>query len=837
MFYTNVAFTWWQRHLKRNGLLHWYHRLSLQIQWNHVSKVWKQNWDQWKLTFYLNAWYQWTYKLKNHLIPSFHQCALRHQTYLLQRTFHHWHQQGTYLTNTLLIFSSHVYQRSLLRSHLKQWSQQYLLGVAMQPTLHALQTYYLTHLLQRVWKAWHSLPAWTDPADKCYLHAWFRRWHHAWSSRTTFLPPFTLRRQHQCFHGWYARTLAIRQARLQGQLVYHFRSLHLQSWTFQGWLHQVHQSQRYWTWVQWAEKHHYQRHLKHRVFKVWVHTTQDQLRNHFRLALHVTKKNTDRLLTFWKTWWTYCLSQRLKRKSFQCALLHFHRHVLQKTFHDWFQWTLWHQWMQSTQFKADHFYGQQRLQWGWSIWKHRAHFKKTIHQRTQVASCWYLRQLVRRGWTVWILKLRLHLNLLRFYHHLHQRQIHEWFLHSWNVWRYRWQQNIKSYQIWYHQFMKWSWIAGNIIQVAFSLAFDMQRLPFLPFSQFKQIGIFFFQAFSNRTSGFYIVNLNLYSKVVQVIWVFIMLMDSYPLLLTIKYTGSSSEKKQNLPETSSPKEEKSLDLEVSTVAQGPKLYLGNIDDQILATSHPLTPSTIQKENELALTKPVELHDSTTNSIPLSSMEALKDIVESTDVLASASPTTPSQFVSQSNDDNDHLLKQWVLRDVSCIYLCMLMILIAETPWSEAGAPTDGLKIDLWVVLFEVTSTYSTVGLSLDQLANSSIASTFSSFSKFVMIITMLLGRTRSVPSTIDYSFAPPEEPAPKEQVFILSTTRDDEEEDFLSEEEEEEEEEDDDDENENENENEDTEKEVRKEEEKKENEVDDEVPKVSDGENLSIKKI
>ncbi|KAJ1500033.1 hypothetical protein HMI54_011186 [Coelomomyces lativittatus] len=120
--------------------------------------------------------------------------------------------------------------------------------------------------------------------------------------------------------------------------------------------------------------------------------------------------------------------------------------------------------MQSTQFKADHFYGQQRLQWGWSIWKHRAHFKKTIHQRTQVASCWYLRQLVRRGWTVWILKLRLHLNLLRFYHHLHQRQIHEWFLHSWNVWRYRWQQNIKSYQIWYHQFMKWViaiWIVSH----------------------------------------------------------------------------------------------------------------------------------------------------------------------------------------------------------------------------------------------------------------------------------------------------------------------------------------------------------------------------------------
>ncbi|KNE61054.1 hypothetical protein AMAG_06809 [Allomyces macrogynus ATCC 38327] len=104
------------------------------------------------------------------------------------------------------------------------------------------------------------------------------------------------------------------------------------------------------------------------------------------------------------------------------------------------------------------------------------------------------------------------------------------------------------------------------------------------------------------------------------------------------------------------------------------------------------------------------------------------------------------------------IQQWLVSDMRWIYAAMAVIVGSES--IRVGGGMTLASFDVFLLLFECVSAYGTVGLSLgrSQAANDSatLAGTLGPFARFILVVLMLVGRARSVPNTIDYSFAQPE---------------------------------------------------------------------------------
>ncbi|KNE72043.1 hypothetical protein AMAG_20431 [Allomyces macrogynus ATCC 38327] len=89
-----------------------------------------------------------------------------------------------------------------------------------------------------------------------------------------------------------------------------------------------------------------------------------------------------------------------------------------------------------------------------------------------------------------------------------------------------------------------------------------------------------------------------------------------------------------------------------------------------------------------------------------------------------------------------------------------MAVIVGSESIRAGGGMTLASFDVFVLLFECVSAYGTVGLSLGRVQSTNdsatLAGTLGPFARFVIVVLMLVGRARSVPNTIDYSFAQPE---------------------------------------------------------------------------------
>ena len=88
-----------------------------------------------------------------------------------------------------------------------------------------------------------------------------------------------------------------------------------------------------------------------------------------------------------------------------------------------------------------------------------------------------------------------------------------------------------------------------------------------------------------------------------------------------------------------------------------------------------------------------------------------------------------------------------------LLLAVFIVALAERGPLAAPAPDDTpstLRFGLWAVMFELISAFGTVGLSLGYPTDGlSRSSHFTPLSKFVMMLTMIAGRHRGLPSAID----------------------------------------------------------------------------------------
>jgi Trk-type K+ transport system membrane component len=93
------------------------------------------------------------------------------------------------------------------------------------------------------------------------------------------------------------------------------------------------------------------------------------------------------------------------------------------------------------------------------------------------------------------------------------------------------------------------------------------------------------------------------------------------------------------------------------------------------------------------------------------------------------------------------VKRILISEVWILFLGLFLICAADN-----SLITGSLKIDPFYILFECSSAYGTVGLSVGHPSNPcSLSFLFCDFSKFVVIMIMFIGRHRSMPRSIDHA--------------------------------------------------------------------------------------
>jgi Trk-type K+ transport system membrane component len=98
--------------------------------------------------------------------------------------------------------------------------------------------------------------------------------------------------------------------------------------------------------------------------------------------------------------------------------------------------------------------------------------------------------------------------------------------------------------------------------------------------------------------------------------------------------------------------------------------------------------------------------------------------------------------TQNEKTVENYTKELLINIVSGLTLCWFLILLIEytNPWVQSPFPT----------LFEIASAFGTVGLSMGfGSSNASLSGAYSTPSKLVIMILMLIGSWRSLPENVD----------------------------------------------------------------------------------------
>eukprot|EP01112_Ceratiomyxa_fruticulosa_P020030 TRINITY_DN6709_c0_g1_i2.p1 TRINITY_DN6709_c0_g1~~TRINITY_DN6709_c0_g1_i2.p1 ORF type:complete len:632 (-),score=93.40 TRINITY_DN6709_c0_g1_i2:63-1958(-) len=96
--------------------------------------------------------------------------------------------------------------------------------------------------------------------------------------------------------------------------------------------------------------------------------------------------------------------------------------------------------------------------------------------------------------------------------------------------------------------------------------------------------------------------------------------------------------------------------------------------------------------------------------------------------------------------NRVIVKDIFIQEVFWMYFSILVVCVIEdADWYVL----EGLKFSIFKVLFEIVSAYSTVGLSMGYPGYPSFSGGLKPASKLVIIILMLFGRQRGLPSSVD----------------------------------------------------------------------------------------
>eukprot|EP00301_Raphidiophrys_heterophryoidea_P021908 c6192_g1_i1.p1 GENE.c6192_g1_i1~~c6192_g1_i1.p1 ORF type:complete len:739 (-),score=137.91 c6192_g1_i1:763-2979(-) len=225
------------------------------------------------------------------------------------------------------------------------------------------------------------------------------------------------------------------------------------------------------------------------------------------------------------------------------------------------------------------------------------------------------------------------------------------------------------------------------------LAFDNPSLKL-------QALVGFFQAVSTRTAGFNAIDLSLVAPSMQVVYTIMMYVSSYPIISAIQGASAVPDKQKQ----SNPKP-------VNLV--GP-------------------PSA----------SPSRAHDNTASS------PAMPPTSPAIGVSDWSEPAAKKKKIGKGPWSTLPLIKDSIFSDSWLLVASLFLICIAE---NDKIIQYPG-AMNAFSILFELASGYGTVGLTLGFPGLAvSLSGKFSSFSKLVMMVVMIVARQRGLPRAIDHS--------------------------------------------------------------------------------------
>ena len=252
-------------------------------------------------------------------------------------------------------------------------------------------------------------------------------------------------------------------------------------------------------------------------------------------------------------------------------------------------------------------------------------------------------------------------------------------------------------------------VALILLQYVFFLAATMNRSESLSqYSRLELAGIGYFQTMSVRTAGFSMMDLRLLNQGLLVVYAVMMYVSAYPFSSTVEVTKQL-------------RRDDTAQLPVQLNIPTNKNFEGEIYQEVtMETTHNI------------------LHN-------------LSPSILWTDGGSSNSNVQPDGL-----GDGGGFLKEMKRNVFRHTFFLLLAVIVCS--FSEDQLITDSSsQVNLWYVMFEIVSAYGTVGLSLGLPGRPySLSGAFSPVGKLVIILVMLLGKSRGLPSrdddVIDFEF-------------------------------------------------------------------------------------
>jgi Trk-type K+ transport system membrane component len=256
----------------------------------------------------------------------------------------------------------------------------------------------------------------------------------------------------------------------------------------------------------------------------------------------------------------------------------------------------------------------------------------------------------------------------------------------------------------------------------------------------------YFQAVSTRTAGFNAIDLSQISPAMQLLYIFMMYLASYPFAITLRKSREASSEEvaavvqtkdihvaaqkmaMNKLASEAAENEGASPTKAAAASEALKKDLESLE------SGALTP--VNSEGGEEAGEPKELFElETTNT-----EDYLNRPIETEWELLDPEKLDRGSFLSQASDI--------MLSEIAWLALALFVISIAE---SSAMMNTQYPSyFNVFTVLFELISAFGTVGLSIGFPGTTvSLSAQFSTFSKLVVIVTMIAGRHRGLPFSID----------------------------------------------------------------------------------------
>jgi Trk-type K+ transport system membrane component len=277
-------------------------------------------------------------------------------------------------------------------------------------------------------------------------------------------------------------------------------------------------------------------------------------------------------------------------------------------------------------------------------------------------------------------------------------------------------------------------VVTNTAQWVFFLGLEWHGPILEGFTDGEKVLNGFFQSISTRTAGFNSVDLSLSHPAMNVLYLGMMYLAVYPVTAFIRSSAASEKKLTNVEKAGKKKKKEDKEIELSpneSPSDGRKLHNVHVVHR-----YQNRPSARSPQQGLHVHKSSDFFSGVKD----------KNSSEEDDVYKPPSIRAKSKLGYQ--------IQTLLYRDITWVFLSLFVICCIE----GERIRTDP-NFTIFKVLFEIVSAYGTVGLSLGYPnVVTSFCAVWSTGSKVILCIVMVMGRHRGLPESIDPSVRLPSIP-------------------------------------------------------------------------------